>query len=214
MCPHRIWISIDLLQRPPPNFPGLRFLDWQQKQEVPGSTPGPSIGAATKAQWPLIRDHLHLRKLPAILGLVHAHARAMNFIDVDLVSTNHQVLAIGYDFNPHYRTGTLYIHDPNYPGQIRELKFKEQLRHSIMYIDYDARKTRGFFLNVGAPAGARPPPFSVRRLCDSRIFSSRTSSSGMPTALDMAAPKSNTHFRPVCASQERGRGSRLRAGPG
>ena len=178
-----------LTNRPPPNFPGLRFLDWQQKQEIPGSTPGASIGAATKSQWPLIRDHLRLRKLPAILGLVHAHAQAMIFLDVDLLTTNHQVLAIGYDFNPHYRTGTLYIYDPNYPGQIRELRFKEQLRHSLMYIDYDARKTRGFFLNVGAPADARPPtvrcPLPVRQqnlqLTHLEIRDA--------TALDMAAPK-------------------------
>ena len=169
-------------------LPLFRFLEWQAKQDEPGQHPGPTIGAATKSEWPRIREHLRQRRLPAVLGLVHERAAPLNVFDIDLAARNHQVLVIGYDYSPYYRTATLYIYDPNHPGQIRELRFKEQLKHSRMHIDYDARETRGFFLNVQAPPQVLSPLAQCaipQRRQDLQVAEIQLRDA---TALDLAAP--------------------------
>jgi len=141
------------------NINALRFLEWQAKQDEPNQQTGHTIGYSTKSEWAKVRKQLRDRRLPVVIGQINARAAPFNYLDIDLVTKNHQVLAIGYDYNPFFGSVTLYVYDPNFPGQVREMRLNEDLVHSKMFIDYDDRRgIRGFFLNVVAPGGKRPPP--------------------------------------------------------
>jgi hypothetical protein len=139
----------------------LRFLEWQAKQDVPHQQLGNTIGASTKIEWAKVRQELSSRRLPVIIGQVNARAAPHNLLDIDIATRNHQVLAIGYDYNPFSGAVTIYIYDPNFPGAIKQLELNERLHHSQMYIHYDGASghpIRGFFLNMVAPPNKTAPP--------------------------------------------------------
>ena len=144
----------------PTSTPGWRFFEWQAKTDRPNQQVGNTIGASSKIEWlQKIKPAMDARKLPFVLGLVRSKAAKFNLMDIDLLTKNHQVLVIGYDHNPLYRAVTLYIYDPNKPGEVQELKFNYKLRKSRMYIDYTAgQPVRGFFQMAQLPAhvGASP----------------------------------------------------------
>ncbi|MCX4239418.1 carboxypeptidase-like regulatory domain-containing protein [Paraliomyxa miuraensis] len=138
--------------------PAWRFFEWQAKTDEPNKQFGNTIGASTKEEWPKIRDALKSRKIPVVLGLIKTTTLNFDVRDWSAISNNHQVLAIGYDYNPRYQTGTIYLYEPNKPGSVVELRFKDKLVKSKMYIDYShGSKPRGFFLNTQAPQGLKPP---------------------------------------------------------
>lgn len=157
------WALIeDLTKKPlhvlPTSFPGFHFFEWQAKTSAPHQQFGNSIGASSKIEWPKIQAQLAGRKLPLVLGIINAQAPKFNLADVDLVTENHQILIIGYDHNPLYKTVTLYAYDPNSPGEVEELRFSYKLTKSRMYVKYTAdSRTRGFFVNTTAPKGVKPP---------------------------------------------------------
>ncbi|MBN1653327.1 MAG: hypothetical protein JXA30_06075 [Deltaproteobacteria bacterium] len=142
---------------------GLKFLEWQAKQDEPDQQTGNTIGVSTKAEWKKIRHELKNRNLPVVIGQVKFQAAAHNLVDFNGVTNNHQVLAIGYDYNPYHGSVTLYVYDPNHPGKVSEIRFNEDLFHSKMFIDYfhcnmETYPLRGFFLMTKVPAGKKPPP--------------------------------------------------------
>jgi hypothetical protein len=61
-------------------------------------------------------------------------------------TANHQVLALGYDFNPDTKDFTIHTYDPNYPGEQPTISInlgKDGIYRSITYSTGEV--VRGFF---------------------------------------------------------------------
>lgn len=106
-----------------------------------------SIGQLTKDEWPILRASLDRGK-PAILVLI----RAKGFFGNPTI--NHQVLAIGYKYNPATRDLLIHTYDPNKPDLTQSLSMNLGLPDGKLYLKDTARAgTRGFFVNpVGVTA--------------------------------------------------------------
>jgi hypothetical protein len=60
---------------------------------------------------------------------------------------NHQVLAVGYDFDPDSQQMTIYLYDPNHPGINPEIYLNlKDPDHGIAISQSTAEPLRGFFL--------------------------------------------------------------------
>jgi hypothetical protein len=132
------------------NFPFgiLRYYDWQRRSDTNLVISGIrwQVGVLTltvETEWPKIRSTLDSGQL-APLGVV----KTRSFLPSKL-GGNHQVLAYGYDFEEMDGRITMYIYDPNYPGNddVR-LRFSyintEQGNRIIHSIEGDV--VRGVFL--------------------------------------------------------------------
>jgi len=95
-----------------------RMFEWQGAPEIATSIQKKSIGERTREEWPSLKAALDELK-PTILVLIRSSGLLGNPTD------NHQVLAIGYEFNP----------------------------KTLDLVDTASQKTRGFFVNpVGESA--------------------------------------------------------------
>lgn len=100
-----------------------------------------SIGQLTKDEWPNLKAALDSGK-PTILVLI----RAKGFFGNPTI--NHQVLAIGYNYNPVTRDLKIYAYDPNKPDLIQSLSMNLGLPDGKLYLKDTARVgTRGFFVS-------------------------------------------------------------------
>jgi hypothetical protein len=100
-----------------------------------------SIGQLTKKEWPKLKAELD-KGNPTILVLVRAKGV------FDNPSKNHQVLAIGYDFNPTTKDLKIFEYDPNKPKEIHTLLMSLALPDGKLYLrDTAKRGTRGFMVN-------------------------------------------------------------------
>ena len=109
---------------------GLWFLEWQAKPDRGSQWALPSIGASTENEWEkMIKPELN-KGLPVVIALIQK--QASHPLDFDIVTENHQVLAIGYDENRFYNEVVIYAYDPNFPGDTIELRFNTKLRRSYL----------------------------------------------------------------------------------
>jgi hypothetical protein len=126
-----------------------RLYDWQSAPDVSTLLPKPSIGQRTKREWPKLKKELDQGR-PAILILIRANGT------FDNPTKNHQVLAIGYEFNPATKDLVIQEYDPNLPGQLSTLAMNLGLPDGRLYLKDSSRKrTRGFLVNPAGFAASR-----------------------------------------------------------
>jgi hypothetical protein len=132
-----------------------KMYDWQAAPEVPAPMRKTSIGERTRDEWPKLRNALDSTG-PAILVLIRSSGYFGNPTD------NHQVLAIGYEYNPGTMDLVIFTYDPNIPNVTNSLSLNVGLPEGKLYLkDSASRKTRGFFVNmVGEDAVQKVASFS------------------------------------------------------
>jgi hypothetical protein len=121
--------------------------DWQSAPDVPTPMRKTSISKRTKNEWPKLQLMLDNMR-PAILILIRSSGYFGN------PTRNHQVLAVGYDFDPATRDLVVHTYDPNKPNRPQTLELNLGLPDGKLYLkDSASRTTRGFFVNpVGEKA--------------------------------------------------------------
>ena len=108
-----------------------------------------SIGELTKSEWPKLKAELD-RGRPTILVLVRAKKL------FDNPTKNHQLLAVGYRFDPTRRDLTIYEYDPNQKNKMMTLEMNLGLPDGKLYlIDQAYRGTRGFFVSDAVSIASR-----------------------------------------------------------
>jgi hypothetical protein len=71
------------------------------------------------------------------------------------ISKNHQVVAIGYAWNPFAKDLRVYVYDPNDHGNTNALSMNLGLPGCRLdATDTTGKRLRGFFLNTAGPAAA------------------------------------------------------------
>ncbi len=121
-----------------------RIYDWQSSPDVGFWWRKPSIGQRTKKEWPKLKNELDSGQ-PVNLILIRSNGY------FDNPTKNHQVLALGYEFNPATKDLEIQVYDPNRPDEINQLSMNLGLPDGKLYFkDSTRRRTRGFLVN---PAG-------------------------------------------------------------
>lgn len=119
-----------------------KVYDWQSAPDEAQLHRKPSVASRTKQEWWKLKDRLD-QGLPAIIVLIRAVGYLANPGD------NHQVLAIGYDYNPTSKDLRLQVYDPNDHDQTNTLSMNLG-RQRLDAQDSTGQRLRGFFVN---PAG-------------------------------------------------------------
>jgi hypothetical protein len=118
-----------------------QMFEWQSAPETSTSRRKPGIGERTRDEWPKIKTALEDGK-PTIIVLIRASGYLGN------PTLNHQVLAVGYDFDPATLDLILYNYDPNLPGTTQTITCNIGLPDGKLdLVDSASTKTRGFFIN-------------------------------------------------------------------
>ena len=79
-----------------------------------------------------------------------------------LATQNHQVMAIGYEYNPSTKDLTIHEYDPNLPDEMTKLHMNPGLPgNQLNLVDTAKEPTRGFFINTAGDA-ARDLQIPVR----------------------------------------------------
>lgn len=101
----------------------------------------PSIGMLTKKEWSKLKAHLDYGN-PTILILIRAKGLYGN------PTKNHQVLAIGYKYDPTRKDLEILVYDPNKKKETHSLMMSLALPDGILHFrDSTGKRTRGFFVN-------------------------------------------------------------------
>jgi len=117
------------------------MFEWQRAPEMSTNKRKPGIGERTRDEWSKIKSALDDGK-PTIIVLIRASGYLGN------PTLNHQVLAVGYDFDPATMDLILYTYDPNLPGTTQTIACSIGLPDGKLdLIDSASAKTRGFFIN-------------------------------------------------------------------
>jgi hypothetical protein len=85
---------------------GERIWDWQRRPDLPHEHTPESLRHLQKAQWELLKSNIDAGK-PAILCLIREEGY------VAPIWKNHQVLAVGYEYEPTPRNLTVEVYDCN-----------------------------------------------------------------------------------------------------
>jgi hypothetical protein len=95
-----------------------KFIEWQAKPTNPCTLCAHTIGASTEGEWPKVYRAIDAGA-PIILGLIRVKADNLGGLDpieaAQLAAENHQVLAIGYEYNNLTKDAEISVYDPNYP---------------------------------------------------------------------------------------------------
>lgn len=114
---------------------------FQAAPDTPGSLKKASIGQLTKKEWPQLKAQLD-QKIPTVLILLRAKGL------YDNPTKNHQVLAVGYAYDPARQDLEISVYDPNIKEKINTLTMSLALPDGKLYFkDSSRRLTRGFFVN-------------------------------------------------------------------
>lgn len=125
-----------------------RMYDWQSSPDAGNRWRKPSIGQRTKKEWPRLRNELDKGR-PVIIVLIRANGY------LDNPTKNHQVLAIGYEYNPATKDLEIQVYDPNIPDQVNHLEMSLGLPDGRLYFkDSSRRRTRGFFVSQAGEAAS------------------------------------------------------------
>lgn len=132
-------LSRQIMTTPPDLL--MRIYYWQSSPDVGFQWGKISIGQRTKREWPKLKSELD-NGIPTMLILI----RAKGYFDNP--TKNHQVLAIGYDFNPANKDLVIQVYDPNKPDETNTLSMNLGLPDGRLYFkDSTRRRTRGFLIN-------------------------------------------------------------------
>jgi hypothetical protein len=123
--------------------------DWQSAPDISNPWRKTSIAQRTKDEWPKLKRELDADQ-PTILILIRSDGYLGN------PTQNHQVLAIGYDFNPATKDLTITEYDPNKPDKENTLSMSLGLPDGRLYLKDSAdKRTRGFLVNPAGPFASR-----------------------------------------------------------
>lgn len=130
-----------------------KFIEWQAKPTRPCTLCAHTIGSGTEGEWPKVYKAIDAGA-PIVLGLIREKADNLGGLDpieaVQLVSGNHQVLAVGYEYNGLTKDVKISVYDPNYPFGISTIRMnlglpENQIKASQKTL-YLCRDDRGNFL--------------------------------------------------------------------
>lgn len=122
--------------------------DWQSAPDEGHWNRKHSVGFRTKGQWPKLKEALDAGR-PTQIVLIRVEGYSAN------ISKNHQVVAIGYEWNPTTKDLTIFDYDPNDPGTINTLTMNFGLPNSRLNAkDSTGKRLRGFFVNTAGPSAA------------------------------------------------------------
>lgn len=131
-----------------PNIILDTIYDWQTAPDEAHWYRKHSVGSRTKKEWWKLKNDLDNNK-PAILVLIRAGRYLAN------PTVNHQVLAIGYDYDPTAKDLTIQVYDPNHPHETHTLSMNIGLpRSRLRAKDSTKKKLRGFFVNPNTDAAS------------------------------------------------------------
>jgi hypothetical protein len=118
-----------------------KIYDWQSAPDEGHTIRKHSVGWRTKQEWPQLKRELDAAR-PTQLVLIRVEGYLSNLSD------NHQVVAIGYVWNPTSKDLTINVYDPNKPDTIGTLTMNFGLPDSkIRARDSSGQRLRGFFVN-------------------------------------------------------------------
>ncbi len=113
-----------------------------------------TIGYSTKEEWQHVKDLID-RGMPVVIGLVREGPTS----DPTRAANNHQVLAIGYRFNPGTGDVEVLVYDPNHPHALPRIRFNLGLPDSqINASQSTGERVRGFF-TIAVASGPPTWPF-------------------------------------------------------
>lgn len=125
--------------------------DWQRSPDLPHAHTPNSIRYRQKAQWRVLKAQLD-EGVPTILVLVRQEGYLAD------ISKNHQVLAIGYEFNPTTRDLKVEVYDPNDRNSSNYLYLclgGGRLRAHQINSRGERINFRGFLVNWAGPDAAK-----------------------------------------------------------
>ncbi len=141
----------ELLDRQKRSLPASviqRIYDWQSAPDESHWNRKHSVGYLTKQEWPGLKAELDANRSTQLV-LIRVEGYLAN------ISKNHQVLAIGYEWNPTTKDLTIYDCDPNDPGNTNRLTMNLGLSNSrLVAQDSTGKRLRGFFVNPAGPHAA------------------------------------------------------------
>ncbi len=110
-----------------------KVIEWMLRDED-------DLGALiNRWEFPKIRRRVD-KGIPAVLALIRVEG-------LDSPTKNHQVLAIGYDFDPQTKDVTVELYDPNHPGKSPGIKMNlAKPRQGIDIEQTTGEFLRGFFV--------------------------------------------------------------------
>jgi hypothetical protein len=115
--------------------------DWQSAPDEEHWHRKRSVGARTKKEWWKLKNELD-NDTPAILVLIREEGYLAN------PTLNHQVLAIGYEYDPTTKDLQIQVYDPNYPDETNTLSMSLGLPNSQLNASASTgERVRGFFVN-------------------------------------------------------------------
>jgi len=119
-----------------------KMYKWQGSPDVSRFRIKKGIGERTQNEWSELKSLLDKGE-PTIIVLIRASGLLGN------PTENHQVLAIGYDFNPMTMDLVLHVYDPNIPDRTQIISMNLGLPEGKLdLVDSASPKTRGFFVNL------------------------------------------------------------------
>jgi len=119
-----------------------RVIEWVMRDD------GDIASRCARFEVPKLRRALE-RGRPAVLALVRAK-------QLQSITENHQVLALGYDFDDSTRQMKIYLYEPNYPGLMPTLDLNvSRPSKGIQISQSTGEPLRGFFV---IEYEAEPPP--------------------------------------------------------
>ena len=122
--------------------------DWQSAPDEGQPYRKHSVGYRTKKQWWKLKARLDEGK-PTSLVLIRAEGYLGNLSD------NHQVVAIGYRYNPTTKDLSISVYDPNHPDQTHTLSMNLGLpRSRLSARDSTGNRLRGFLVNPNGDAAS------------------------------------------------------------
>jgi len=114
-----------------------------------------SIGELARKEWPKLKAKLD-NNHPTILVLIRAKKL------FDNPTKNHQVLAVGYEYDPSRGDLTIFEYDPNEINKMMTLEMNLALPDGKLYFkDAAHRGTRGFFVSDAGGAASRKMRLSI-----------------------------------------------------
>lgn len=129
----------------------MRLLDWQAAPDQPQTLASHTVGARTKTEWPILQARINQGK-PTILFLVTERGGPSS------LGGNHQVLAIGYEFDTVTRDLAITLYDSNCHDSTSKLCLnigmpRNQIGAKLMNCR-GTRDVRGFFVNTDTDAAS------------------------------------------------------------
>ena len=123
------------------------IIAWQNSPDQSHSQTLHSVGYRTRRHWYKLKDEIDRGK-PTPIVVITKEGAFSDYFD------NHQVLAIGYKFNPTTKDVWIDVYDPNHPNETPQIYMNVGLPKYNLDTTYthsiSGGRVRGFFINPNA----------------------------------------------------------------